>query len=137
MERADLRLAIVALEARIRRLEPALEVLAADPEDGPRLKAIAARLRANANGYAPINYAADELERIAALGAGVLALPAPELLGLALEVINKLHREPATNRFSKRRDAALEDRRARRVAKSDRLQAIAKGARGSEKVVVH
>lgn len=135
MNRDDLRLGLVALEARIRSLEPALDALAADPVDAPRLKAIAARLRANANGYSPILVAADELDRIAELGAGALRLPQPELLGTALEVMHRLHRESPTNRASRRRDAAIEDRRQSRIRRSERLQAIAK--RDAEKASVH
>lgn len=123
VDRSDLAFVQVALEARIRRLEPALDVLAVS--DRERLKGCAGALRRLANGYAPVNYAADELDRIADLGAGVLRVPPPELLGAALEVIAKLRSEAPTNRFSRRRDAATEDRRARRIARSERLQRIA------------
>lgn len=119
-------MAIVALEARIRKLEPALDALAQDPVDGPRLRAIAAVLRDKASGYAPIQFAADELERIAQIGAGVLARAPSELLGAALESMHKLHREPGSSRATRRADAAIEDRQARRIAKSERLQGIAR-----------
>lgn len=111
-------------------MAPALDALAADPEEAPRVKAAAERLREISNGYAPVQFAADELERIVQLGAGVLRLRAPELLGAALEVLHKLHREPASNRQSRRRDAALEERQKARLKRSARLQQLA-GADGS------
>lgn len=124
MDRKDLSWIRVALEARILGKAPALTVLAM--EHGRRLEMGAANLRKVANGYSPIERAADTLDEIAQKGAGVLMAPPHVELGQALESLAKLHREPPTNRFSRRMDERKAERHARRLARSERLRDMAK-----------
>lgn len=126
MDRSDLTWAQVALEARIRAMEPALDVLAIDEHD--RLIAVAGKFRELANGFKPILVAADQLEAIAERGAGVLAAPAPLELGEAVQVIVKLARERPMNRAARRADEARRERQERRIKRSERLQDIARRA---------
>lgn len=134
MDRYDLKLALVALEALIQEKAAALDVLAI--RSAAELAEIAGILRAKASGFTPVLIAADELDAIAEQGAGALARRKRVELGAAMQVMRKLAAEAPTSRFSRRKEARLEDRRRRRVARSERLQAIAGGDRGADAVTV-
>ena len=126
VDRSDLTWAQVALEARIRGMEPALDVLAIDENE--RLVAVAVKFRELANGFKPIQVAADQLDAIAMHGAGVLRAPAPIELGQAVETIARLARERPMNRQARRADEARRERQERRLKRSSRLQDIARAA---------
>lgn len=124
MDRQDLAFAEVALLARIRDQAPALDVLAL--EEGVRLQATAIALRRLANGYSPIERAADQLEEISQFGAKVLNKPAHDELGLAVESLAKLIRERPMNRRARRADEAERERQDRRIKRNPLLADMAK-----------
>lgn len=123
MDREDLTLAAVALTARIRRMAPALDGLAVG--DGARLRAIAAKFREKHEGFDDARRAADELDLIALKGSGALTHPeVPQMVDF-VNMLHKLVREQPMSRRDRRKSAALEERRQRRIKRSERLQAIA------------
>lgn len=104
-------------------MAPALDGLAVG--DGARLRAIAAKFREKHEGFDDARRAADELDLIALKGSGALTHPeVPQMVDF-VNMLHKLVREQPMSRRDRRKSAALEERRQRRIKRSERLQAIA------------
>lgn len=128
MDREDLTFAVVALEARVQSLAPALDVLAAT--EAARLRRVAAVFRAQAQGHSPAMFAADQLDQIAQWGSGALRWPAkPETIDFCQRMRVLLAEQPRNRRA--RRSEEAEDRHRRRMARNEKLRDLAKAHEGA------